>query len=157
MGRAAPLPHLRVGLYQALPALLCGLTKDRRNRVEPKPKVVRGLSPGTCVLVGLAWLWVSAAVQAMDAAAADQLLKDNKCTKCHDVERKKDGPAYRDVAAKYRTEPGGQDKVMQHMTAGDRVKFPDGHEERHKKIKADNPEDVKALAVWMLSLDGGKK
>jgi cytochrome c len=125
--------------------------------MEPNHKSACRLLSIGWMLTGFALFLSATPVRAMDAAAADQLLKDNKCTKCHEVDRKKDGPAYRDVAAKYRAEAGGQDKVVQHMTAGERVKFPDGHEERHKKIKVDSPDDVKALAAWMLTLDGGKK
>ena len=94
---------------------------------------------------------------ALDAAAADTLLKENKCTKCHEVDRKKDGPAYRDVAAKYRDEPDAMAKVVHHMTAGERVKFPDGHEEKHKKVKVANEQELKDLAQWILSLPGGQK
>jgi len=94
--------------------------------------------------------------RAMDAVTAEQLLKDNKCVKCHDVVRKKDGPAYRDVAAKFRGDAVAVDKVIHHMTAGEKVKFPDGHEESHKKLKA-SPEETKALAQWLLMLEGGTK
>ena len=93
----------------------------------------------------------------MDAGTAELLLKENKCTKCHELDRKKDGPAYRDVAAKYRGEADASAKIIHHMTAGDRVKFPDGHEEKHKKLKTDSPADVNGLAQWLLSLEGGKK
>ena len=108
----------------------------------------------------LAWtagLLLATPSWALDAAAADSLLKENKCTKCHEVDRKKDGPAYRDVAAKYRDEPDAMAKVVHHMTAGERVKFPDGHEEKHKKIKVDNNDELNGLAAWLLSLQGGKK
>jgi cytochrome c len=94
---------------------------------------------------------------ALDASAAEQILSDNKCTKCHAVDRKKDGPAYRDVAAKFRPEADAVPKLIHHMTAGERVKFPDGHEEKHKKIKAANEQEVKDLAQWILTLPGGQK
>jgi cytochrome c len=94
---------------------------------------------------------------AADAAQAEKLLKDSNCVKCHAVDRKKDGPAYRDVAAKFRTEPDPEDKVMHHITSGEMVKFPDGHEERHKKVKTDDVELRKNLVRWILSLEGGTK
>jgi cytochrome c len=84
-----------------------------------------------------------------------KLVEANKCTKCHDVERKKDGPAYRDVAAKFRPQPDAEAKVTHHVTAGDKVKFPDGHEEKHKKLKAETPAEVDNLVRWVLSLPGG--
>jgi cytochrome c len=96
-------------------------------------------------------------VWAIDAPAAEQLINQNKCTKCHTVDRKKDGPAYRDVAAKFRAEADAESKVLHHITAGEMVKFPDGHKERHKKLKADDPAEVKNVANWILSLEGGTK
>ena len=92
---------------------------------------------------------------AIDAAAAELQVKNNNCVKCHAVDRKKDGPAYRDVAAKLRAEPDAEKKVVYHITSGEKVKLPDGHEERHKKIKADDEEQVKNVARWILSLEGG--
>ena len=92
-----------------------------------------------------------------DAAAAELQVKNNNCVKCHAVDRKKDGPAYRDVAAKLRAEPDAEKKVVFHITSGEKVKLPDGHEERHKKIKSDDEEQVKNVARWILSLEGGTK
>ncbi len=94
---------------------------------------------------------------AVDASAAEQQLKSNNCVKCHAVERKKDGPAYRDVAAKFRPEPDAESKLIHHMTAGEKVKLPDGHEELHKKIKTNDQAQLKNLAQWILSLEGGSK
>ena len=93
----------------------------------------------------------------LDAGTAEQLLQDNKCTKCHTVDRKKDGPAYRDVAAKFKGEADAVAKVIHHMTAGEKVKFPDGHEEKHKKVKVASDDELKDLARWILALEGGKK
>jgi cytochrome c len=97
------------------------------------------------------------AARAADASAAEQQLKSNNCVKCHAVDRKKDGPAYRDVAAKFRPEPDAEQKVIHHMTAGEKVKLPDGHEESHKKIKTNDEAQLKNLAQWILSLEGGSK
>ena len=102
-------------------------------------------------------LGAAAPAWAIDAAAAEQLLKTNNCVKCHAVDRKKDGPAYRDVAAKFRTEADAEKKVIYHVTSGELVKFADGHEERHKKIKTNDEEQLKNLARWILALEGGTK
>jgi cytochrome c len=113
-----------------------------------------------CKLLGLSFVTGLAAVsgpaRAADAAAADKLLRDNKCFKCHAVDRKKDGPAYRDVAAKFRIEADAQAKLIRHLTSGEMAKFPDGHEEHHKKVKFDNQADLDNLAAWILALEGGK-
>jgi cytochrome c len=108
---------------------------------------------GLFVLASLNVLPVSA--WAVDAAAADKVLRDNKCFKCHTVDRKKDGPAYRDVAAKFRVEADAQARLIHHLTSGEMAKFPDGHEEHHKKVKVDNRADLDNLAAWILTLEGG--
>jgi cytochrome c len=95
--------------------------------------------------------------RAIDAPGAEQLVKDNNCFKCHTVDRKKDGPAYRDVAAKFRGQEDAQSKLIQHMTSGEKVKFPDGHEERHKKIKVQDDAQLQNVAAWIMSLEGGTK
>jgi len=112
----------------------------------------------------LRWLAAAAALAALaapahavDSAAAEKLINDNKCVKCHAVDRKKDGPAYRDVAAKFRAEPDAESKIVHHITAGDLVKFPDGHEEHHKKVKVASPAELDNLVHWILALEGGTK
>jgi cytochrome c len=109
---------------------------------------------GPLLLAAMAGL--SAPAWGVDAAAADKLLRDNKCFKCHTVDRKKDGPAYRDVAAKFRVEADAQARLIRHLTSGEMAKFPDGHEEHHKKVKFDNQADLDNLAAWILTLEGGK-
>ena len=93
----------------------------------------------------------------VDAAAAQKLISDNKCVKCHAVDRKKDGPAYRDVAAKFKAESDAEARILHHITAGEKVKFPDGHEEHHKKVKAGDQAEIDNLVRWILSLEGGTK
>lgn len=97
------------------------------------------------------------AAHAQDANAAEQLVKDNKCTKCHAVDRKKDGPAFRDVAAKFKPEADAKTKITHHVTSGEKVKFPDGHEEKHKQIKVKDQAELDNLVLWILSLEGGTK
>jgi hypothetical protein len=41
------------------------------------------------------------------------------------------------------------------VTSGERVKFPDGHEEDHKKVKTKDPNETRNLVRWILSLPGG--
>jgi cytochrome c len=122
------------------------------------PRRVATHWPGLQTLAAAALL-ASLALPALaaDGAAALRTVDVNKCSKCHDVERKKDGPAYRDVAAKYRLQADAEAKVTHHVTAGDKVKFPDGHEEKHKRVKSDDPAEVQNLVRWILALEGGTK
>jgi cytochrome c len=87
----------------------------------------------------------------VDAAAAEALARQNNCFKCHSVEKKKEGPAYKEVAAKYKGKPDAEARVIQHITTGEMAKFPDGHEEEHKIIKTKDPAELKNLAGWILS------
>lgn len=91
------------------------------------------------------------AAMALDADAAQDLVKSNNCGKCHAPDKKKDGPSYKETAAKYKGKPEGEERIVKHLTTGEKAKFPDGHEEEHKRIKAKDVADVKNLAAWILA------
>lgn len=109
------------------------------------------LLSATAAAITLAFsLNVSAAV---DVDGAKELARANNCFKCHGVEKKKDGPAWKDVADKYRGKPDAEAKLIHHITSGEKVKFPDGHEEEHKNIQGKaTPEAIKNLVDFILSL-----
>jgi cytochrome c len=107
--------------------------------------------------VAAAALLVSLDAAAVDVRAAESLAKHSGCNKCHAVEKKKDGPALRDVAAKYRGDEHAVEKLIKHVTSGEMVKFDDGHKEEHKKVKTQDPDQTKNLIDWILSLEGGTK
>ncbi len=90
--------------------------------------------------------------QAADEAAARGLARQSNCFKCHSVEKKKEGPAWRDVAAKYRGNADAEAKLIKHVTSGEKVKFEDGHEEDHAIVKSTDPKEIKNLVDWILSL-----
>jgi len=102
-------------------------------------------------------LSLSANACAVDADAALSLARQNGCLKCHSVEKHKDGPAYRDVAAKYKDKDHAETvkKLINHITSGEKAKFPDGHEEEHKIIKVKDVAQQTNLIEWVLSLPGG--
>jgi cytochrome c len=108
------------------------------------------LAAAAACLLGALLLAPSA--QAVDAEAAQALARQNNCFKCHSVDKKKDGPAYHDVAAKYKGKVEAPDRLFKHLTTGEKAKFPDGHEEDHKIVKAKDPAEVKNLIDWILSL-----
>src|SRR5450830_1093913 len=83
----------------------------------------------------IAALSSSVSANAMDAEAAQQLARQNNCFKCHSVDKTKDGPSYKDVAAKYKGKADAEQRLITHITSGEKAKFPDGHEEEHKIIK----------------------
>ena len=92
----------------------------------------------------------SSAAFALDDAAREALMKDSKCFKCHAVDKKKDGPTFKETAAKYKGKADGEKKVSDAITTGPKVKI-DGNEEAHVKIKSTNDADIKAVVTWILA------
>ena len=91
------------------------------------------------------------AAHAVDAAAAEKLARQEGCLRCHGIDRAKDGPSYKELAAKLKTKPDAEAKVIKHLSSGVKVKFEDGHEEDHKIPKTKDPEQIKNLVQWILS------
>lgn len=52
------------------------------------------------------------------AQSADDLLKKHACTACHAIDKKLIGPAYKDVAAKYRGNAQAQTTLMEKVKKG---------------------------------------
>jgi cytochrome c len=50
-------------------------------------------------------------------AGLDRLQKDG-CTACHSIDKKIVGPAYKDVAEKYRNDPGAEAKLVEKVKKG---------------------------------------
>jgi cytochrome c len=86
-----------------------------------------------------------------DDAAAEATARQNNCFKCHAVEKVKDGPSYKSVAAKYKGKPEAEVRLTTHLTTGEKAKFPDGHEEEHKIVKVKDPAELKNLIGWILT------
>jgi cytochrome c len=92
-------------------------------------------------------------VAAVDPVAAEALLRKNGCFKCHAIDKKKEGPSFRETAKKYRDKDKGEaeTRLLTHITTGEKAKFPDGHEEDHKIIKTKDMEEIKNGIDWILS------
>ena len=88
----------------------------------------------------------------VDATAAEKLARQEGCLRCHGIDRPKDGPAYKEIAAKYKGKADAESKLVTHLSSGRKVKFEDGHEEEHKIPKTKDPEQIKNLIQWVLSL-----
>jgi cytochrome c len=105
--------------------------------------------------MGFGFTFAATAMADVDAEAAKALARQNNCFKCHSVEKEKDGPAYKKVAEKYKGKDNAEARLIEHITSGEKAKFPDGHEEEHKIVKTDPPNDtaqIKNLVDWILSL-----
>ena len=83
------------------------------------------------LMAGIAALGMlaGASVQAQD------VLKDKGCLNCHDFDKKKMGPSYKDVAAKYKGNAGAQGMLA--------AKLKDG--KGHPKVQATDAEINAAL------------
>lgn len=106
-------------------------------------------------LISAALLFPAMTSAAPDVEAAKALARQNNCFKCHAVEKEKDGPAWKKVAEKYKGKDNAESRLIEHITSGEKAKFPDGHEEEHKIIQTSPPKDlaqIKNLIDWILSL-----
>ena len=108
-------------------------------------------SAGQWCAIAFAGLAMAGTVQAApDADAAQSLARSNNCYKCHSIEKKKDGPSFKSTALKYAGKPDAETILVRHLTTGEKAKFPDGHEEEHKVIRAKSEAEVKNLVGWIL-------
>ena len=108
----------------------------------------------TAGLLATALSLLSANAFAVDVDAAKALAKQNNCLKCHAIDKDKDGPSYKSVAAKYKGNANAEARLIEHITSGEKAKFPDGHDEEHKIVKTSPPKDIaqiKNLVGWILS------
>ena len=92
--------------------------------------------------------WAAAAD--VDVSAAEGLAKKSGCLKCHSIAQKKDGPAYKEVAAKYKGKADAEQKLYTHLTTNPKVKV-DGKEETHDSLKTKNDAEIKNVVGWILS------
>ena len=114
--------------------------------MKPVPHQVLAVAAAFGVAAG-----ASADAAAVDAAAAQQLARQSNCLKCHAVDRKKEGPAYKDVAAKYKGKSDARERITFHITSGEKVKFEDGHEEDHAIVKTKEKDKIDNLVDWILA------
>jgi cytochrome c len=102
------------------------------------------------ILAFLACLGIGGSALALDEAAAEALARKSGCFKCHAIDKKKDGPPYKEIAAKYKGKADAEQKLTTHITTSPKVKI-DGNEEDHETLKSKDPADVKNVVQWVLS------
>ena len=83
------------------------------------------------------------------ARAADEeaLAKSKNCLSCHAVDKKLVGPAYKDVAAKYKGDKGAADKLAAKVKAGGKGVW--GESPMPPNNVTDD--EAKKLVAWVLS------
>lgn len=87
---------------------------------------------------------------AADEAAAEALIRKSKCLNCHSVDKKKEGPPYREIAARYKGKPDAEQKLYTHLTTHPKVKV-DGKEETHESLKTTNESEIRNVIGWILT------
>ncbi len=87
----------------------------------------------------------------VDAAAAQAAVKESGCLTCHAVDKKKVGPAFKDVAKKYKGKADGPDHLIKQVTTKPIVDVA-GEKTPHKSLKNTDPAAVKNVVNWILSL-----
>jgi len=83
----------------------------------------------------------TASYAAVDAKAAQAAAKEQGCLSCHDIDKKKIGPAYKDVSAKFKG------KSLQDITAA--MKASAVHKGALGKT---SDEQLKTILEWVQSL-----
>ena len=84
---------------------------------------------------------VTAGVLFAGAARANADLAQANCGKCHEMDKKKKGPAYKATAAKWKGKPNAEEEMFK------LINDPKGD---HPEFKA-KPEDQKAVIKWILT------
>lgn len=98
----------------------------------------------TLVLLGASSLAGAAKAPAVDAEA---LMKKSDCFTCHAVKRKVVGPAYADVAKKYKGNKGAVAVLVKKVKEGGSGNWGAVPMAAHADLK---DEDVKAMVAWVL-------
>lgn len=91
----------------------------------------------------------AALAAAFPATAQEELAKKYACFACHAVDKKLVGPAYKDVAAKYRGDAGAEARLFEKVKKGSQGTW-------GQVPMPPNPNvpdaDVRALVKWVLSV-----
>lgn len=87
----------------------------------------------------------------VDAEAAEALARRESCLKCHAIDKPKDGPPYKKVAAKYKGKADAEERLLKHLRSGSPIELASGEEEEHRIIKTKDDKEVMNLIRWILS------
>jgi cytochrome c len=85
----------------------------------------------------------------LDNAAAEAMMKKNSCAACHEIDKKLIGPAFQDVAAKYRGYKGAADVLRDKVSKGGTHIW--GEAAMPPNVLASDA-DIRELVDWILTL-----
>lgn len=110
------------------------------------------MKAASAILASTAFVALAAAAPAhavLDNAAAEAMMKKDGCAACHAIDKKIVGPAYVDVAAKYKGDKDAVAKLAKKVKEGSTgvwgpIPMPPN--------AAVSPGDVTELVTWIMSL-----
>jgi cytochrome c len=79
-----------------------------------------------------------------------QLADDSNCLSCHDLEQKIRGPAWRDVAKRYRGDASAEDKLVKKVHEGGGGVWGDDYMSANRRAGLQN---IRTLVRWILKLE----
>jgi len=88
-------------------------------------------------------------IAAAPAHASQALATKNKCTACHQADKKVLGPAFKQIAAKYKGQKNAEAMLADSMLKGAKGKWGGKVPMPAQKI---TPADAQALSKWILTL-----
>jgi len=100
-------------------------------------------------LAAAAGLTLAAGTLAADSKTGDALMKSSGCTACHSVDKKLVGPAFKEVAAKYKNDKGAEAALVKKVKAGGKGAWGEVPMPPNAHVKDD---DIKTIVHWVLSL-----
>ena len=98
----------------------------------------------TVLLLAVAGLAVSAAAQ-----ASEELMEKSGCVSCHRIDQKLIGPAFKDVAARYRSDKDALPKLLEKVRDGGEGVWGDMPMPPNAVEKISDA-DLKTLIEWIL-------
>ena len=100
--------------------------------------------------IALAGVLLAGQAHAVDADAAKALAQKSGCLACHSIDKKVLGPAFKDVAAKYKGDKSAEGKLVAKVKAGGSgVWGPMPMPANSPQVK---DEDIKTVVQWILAM-----
>lgn len=100
--------------------------------------------------IAVAAMLLAGQVNAANADAAKALAQKSGCLACHSIDKKVLGPAYKDVAAKYKGDKTAEAKMIAKVKAGGSgVWGPMPMPANSPQVK---DEDIKTIVQWILAM-----
>src|SRR5262249_5504856 len=118
----------------------------RRPNFDQREQLMKAIA---IVLAGAAAVACGFEAQAADAQAAEALAKSSGCFACHSVDKKLVGPAYKEIAAKYRNDKTAPSKLVQKVKDGGKGVWGDIPMAPNAHVK---DADIKTLVDWILEM-----